>query len=69
MVKTYNAPEIHCKSCAGLIREALDDVPGVKSVDVDVVAKTVTVGYEAADSAEAEVLRRLEVEGYHATAM
>lgn len=34
-----------CGACAGRIRQALEKLPGVQAVDVDVAARAVTVGY------------------------
>ena len=42
--RTYAVPAIHCEHCALSIREEVSEVPGVESVDVDLEAKTVTVG-------------------------
>ncbi|NDD28316.1 MAG: heavy-metal-associated domain-containing protein [Proteobacteria bacterium] len=66
MNRSYSAPTIHCHSCAGLIKETLEDTPAVRSVAVDVAAKTVTIEYVSADG-EPEVLRLLEAEGYPVT--
>ena len=39
-------PGISCGGCAGTIKRALDEVPGVSAVAVDIAGKTVTVGHE-----------------------
>jgi len=66
MKKTYEAPDIHCHSCAGLIKETLEEeVPGV-GVSVDVGAKHVTVEYPDGASEDA-VMRQLADLGYPAT--
>jgi copper chaperone CopZ len=65
MKKTYTTPEIHCHSCAGLIKDTLDGVSGVGDVSVDVGAKTVTVDYTD-ETAEPKVIEMLGEEGYSA---
>lgn len=73
MKRNYRAPEIHCHSCAGLIRETLDGVPGVSDVQVDVAQKTITVEYAEPEPSQAnpeqKVLQLLEEEGYTAQAV
>lgn len=68
MKKTYSTPAIRCHSCAGLITDTLDEVAGVAGATVDVAAKTVTVEY-ADPSAEPNVLRALDEEGFKATSI
>jgi copper chaperone CopZ len=64
MKKTYSAPEIHCNSCAGLIKDVLSEVPGLAGADVDVTAKTVTIDF-ADPAAEAAAMKGLAAEGYY----
>ncbi|MES2462696.1 MAG: heavy metal-associated domain-containing protein, partial [Armatimonadota bacterium] len=40
---TFSAPDISCGGCANAIRRSLGTVPGIKDINVDVEAKTVTV--------------------------
>ena len=62
---TYAVPAIHCEHCALSIREEVSEVPGVESVEVDLEAKTVTVGGDAVSD---ELVRAAIVEaGYEAT--
>jgi copper chaperone CopZ len=44
---TVRCPAISCGHCANTIRGELSDAPGVRAVDVDVAAKTVTVRFDA----------------------
>ncbi len=67
MRKTYGTPDIHCKSCAALIQETLEDVPDLSGVSVDLAGKTVTVDYGAAGEREPDVLRLLAEIGYPAS--
>lgn len=50
-------PDIECEGCAGSITRALQDLPGLTSVQVDVASKTVRLeGEEAAvESAKAKL--------------
>jgi copper chaperone len=40
---TYSVPAIHCEHCVMSIREAVSEVPGVESVEVDLDSNIVTV--------------------------
>ncbi len=44
---TLHAPDIVCDGCADAIKKELASVDGVKNVEVDVSAKTVTVTRDA----------------------
>lgn len=61
---TYNVPGIHCAHCGMSIREEVSEVEGVENVEVDLVAKVVTIrGQELSD----ERLRAaIEEAGYEA---
>src|SRR5262245_34891477 len=53
METTIAAPGITCEGCAATIKQALGAVGGVKSVEVDVPAKTVRVFHDQSASREA----------------
>ena len=42
-----NVPDISCEHCQRTITEALQPVDGVRSVNVDIPSKQVTVQYDA----------------------
>ncbi|BCY19170.1 hypothetical protein hrd7_30190 [Leptolinea sp. HRD-7] len=44
---TYSIPAINCGHCVHTIKMELSDLDGVKSVEGDPAAKTVTVEYDA----------------------
>ncbi len=44
---TYTIPAINCGHCVHTIKMELSDLDGVKSVEGDQAAKTVTVEYDA----------------------
>jgi Cu+-exporting ATPase len=54
MESSFSTPGIVCQGCAGTIKDALGLVPGVSGVDVDLVARTVTVTHD--ERAPREVL-------------
>ncbi len=39
-------PGIHCASCAALIKDVSSEFPSIKSVDVDVETKKVTLDHD-----------------------
>lgn len=45
---TLSVPDISCEHCERTITETLSPVDGVKSVKVDIPAKSVTVDYDDA---------------------
>lgn len=57
---TYSVPEISCDHCRSTIESALAGVGDVRSVDIDVDAKTVTV----AGGDTAEIVAAIEDAGY-----
>lgn len=61
MKKVLKIEGMMCQNCAKHVREALEKVPGVSGVQVDLEAKTATLSGEAPD----EALRAaVEEEGY-----
>jgi copper chaperone len=46
-IKIYTVPAIHCGHCAAAIKDEVTNLAGVDAVDVDLVAKVVTVRGEA----------------------
>ncbi len=57
----FTVPNISCRHCAHTIKTELGDLAGVKSVEVDVEAKTVLVGFEApaTEAKIADLLREI----------
>jgi P-type Cu+ transporter len=72
METRFSAPGITCEGCAGTIKQALDAIPGVSDVSVDVGRKTVRVLHDepAGRDALASALERVgypaSVEGHGA---
>jgi copper chaperone CopZ len=65
---TLAVPTVHCRACKLNIEEALDDVTGVASSDVDIDAKTVSVTFDAAVLSSDEVVAAVTEAGYPASA-
>lgn len=63
ITKTFKIPSIHCKHCAMTIKTELNDLVGVKSVDVDVEGKSADVTFDA-PATEAALVSLLEEIGY-----
>lgn len=56
--KAWLVPDIECEGCVRSIHRALDDVDGVRQVEVDLLTKTVRVVYDA-DRTNSDALRDL----------
>lgn len=46
MTTTVSIPGIHCASCAALIKDVSSEFPSIKTVDVDVDTKKVTLDHD-----------------------
>lgn len=46
MQTTFSIPGIHCASCAALIKDVSSEFPAIKSVNVDVDTKQVTLDHD-----------------------
>lgn len=46
MHTTVSIPGIHCASCAALIKEVSGEFPSIKSIDVDINTKLVTIDHD-----------------------
>jgi copper chaperone len=65
-VITLSIPDLSCGHCVASVKEALQDLPGLVSCEVDLAAKRASLNL--ADAAQLpEALRRLDEEGYPAT--
>jgi copper chaperone len=61
---TYTVPAIHCEHCAMSIEEEVTEVPGIRTVVVDLESKTVRVTGEGISD---ELVRAaIEEAGYEA---
>ena len=62
----YSVPGVSCAHCKRAIEGEVSRVPGVESVEVDVVARTVTVVAEPLD--EQAVVAAIDEAGYEVAA-
>ena len=46
MKTTVSIPGIHCASCSALIKDVSSEFPAIKSVDVDIETKKVTLDHD-----------------------
>jgi copper chaperone len=61
---TVTAPDISCAHCKTAIEREIGDLAGVQSVSVDVPNKRVTVAHEPQRVSKADIVSRLDDEGY-----
>jgi copper chaperone len=62
--KTYSVPGMHCGHCQAAVARELESAPGVKSVEVDLETKLVTVGGDGLDNAA--LVAAIDEAGYDA---
>jgi copper chaperone CopZ len=60
----FVAPDIHCEKCAGRVRAALQQIPGVQRVDVDVKTTTVRVGFDENETSRPQIADAMAQAGY-----
>ena len=60
----YDVPGIMCEGCANAIKRAVRVLVGIHTVEVDVSAKRVTVGYDEVKVQPSEIVQRIENAGY-----
>jgi copper chaperone len=59
-----NVPSVSCNHCKMAIEGAVGALAGVRSVDVDVDAKSVTVDFETGDVTLETIVAAVQEEGY-----
>lgn len=63
-IQKLNVEGMSCNHCVNAIKGAVQDIKGVKSVDVNLNEKTVTVEYDS-DKAKIDYIKEaIEDEGY-----
>ncbi|MEV6235746.1 heavy metal-associated domain-containing protein [Lentzea sp. NPDC051838] len=65
----FEVSGMHCGSCALLIDDALEDLPGVLSTQTTVKQGRATVELDASQSTPDDVVRTIEELGYKASLM
>jgi copper chaperone CopZ len=66
---TFRVEGMHCGSCALLIDDALEDLPGVHSTQTTMKHGRSTVELDASRTSPQEVIAAIEDLGYRATAV
>jgi Cu+-exporting ATPase len=61
---TIPVPSVHCRACQLNIAEALEELAGVRTTDVDLTTKQVTVTFDPATVDEAAIAAAIEDAGY-----
>ncbi|HSR25348.1 MAG TPA: heavy-metal-associated domain-containing protein [Candidatus Eisenbacteria bacterium] len=61
-------PDISCEHCERTVREALEPLPGVRQVDVDIRGKTVVVDFDETAVDMGRISATLAEEDYPAAA-
>ena len=61
---TLSVPGMTCSACPITVRSALDRVPGVEEVTIDVAPKRVTVTYDDSKTNERALTRATQNAGY-----
>lgn len=64
MTTILRVREMSCKNCAKHVREAILGITGVSSATVDLEKGEAVVEWKSTNTAEAELLKALETEGY-----
>ncbi|RDI35339.1 heavy-metal-associated domain-containing protein [Lentzea flaviverrucosa] len=65
----FRVEGMHCGSCALLIDDALEDLPGVQSTQTTVKQRRSTVELDPSQSTPEDVIRAIEELGYQASPM
>jgi len=61
---TLTVPDISCAHCKQSIEGVVSALPGVRSVEVDIEPKTVTLEYDEAEVDLGQIVRAIEEVGY-----
>jgi copper chaperone CopZ len=67
MKAELNIEGMHCDSCAADIKETLEDVAGVRQVDVTFKRKTAIVEFDAGVAQQSTLIKKIQDLGYQAT--
>lgn len=64
MPTTLNVPAISCAHCKSTIEGAVSELDGVKSVQVDIDGKTVSVDYDPVQVSLERIVASIDEAGY-----
>ena len=66
---TFRVEGMHCSSCAMLIDDALEDLPGVRSAQTSMKKSASTVELDTATTSPDDVVSAIEELGYRASSV
>ena len=66
---TFDTPSLSCTSCMVKVEDAVTPVPGVETVDVDIVTKRVRVTFDADTISQDDIAGILVETGYDVAAI
>lgn len=64
----FQVEGMSCSHCEAIIRKSLEALGGVRSVEVDLGGKTVTVDYDASRVSADALSQQIEDQGYEVSA-
>jgi len=62
--QTLFVPDISCDHCKTSIESAVSELPGVKKVSVDIVARTVDLSFDEAEVSIGSIIEAMVEVGY-----
>jgi len=62
--KRYQIEGMHCTGCTIAVEGAIEDVPGVKSVNADYARQTADVEFDEIKVTDADIAAAVELAGY-----
>ena len=65
--RVYKVAGLHCQSCVAMVKEAVEEIDGVESVDVDLAGGSATVRLDPDRVTDAGVVAAIAEAGYEAT--
>lgn len=65
---TIKVDGMHCEHCVSAVKNAVGALEGVASVEVDLDAKTVTVGYDPAKAPIEKIKAEIDDQGFEVVA-
>jgi copper chaperone CopZ len=64
MKKRFSIQGMHCVSCAMIVDNALEDLPGVRSAQTSYARQVVDVEYNEQQVTEGQIIAAIQAEGY-----
>ena len=61
---TIKVPEIHCDHCKHSLEGALAPLPGVRTAEVDIQARTITLDVDEGQADRGQIVAAIQEQGY-----